>query len=319
MLFEHDGVSYLRPPAADSEMFFGRIEDLDETEKFIESIGSPVYELNAEDDNRDVFFWEAEEILLGGIRPAHRQTIGDCVSHGTARAAEDLLMTQMFLQGRDERWIGEMATEIIYAGSRVEIGGGRVSGDGSVGSWAMKWLADYGLLPRGLYGSLDLRAYNGTLARELGRRGAGVPNQLEPEAKLHPVKGIFPVRSADEVWNAIGGLCPVVVCSNLGFRTVRDSLGFCAEEGSWAHCMGLRGRCTVKGGRRAFVWQQSWGNSPTGNNRVALESGRDIVLPQGCFLSGVSSVDRAAKQNDTFALKGAVAWKDERFRYWSAA
>ena len=41
-----------------------------------------------------------------------------------------------------------LSPEVIYGGSRVEIGGGRIRGDGSIGAWAARWVRDYGVVPR---------------------------------------------------------------------------------------------------------------------------------------------------------------------------
>ena len=86
----------------------------------------------------------------------------------------------------------DLAPEVIYGGSRVEIGGGRIRGDGSIGAWAARWVRDYGVVPRGLHGSHDLRLYDENRCRDYGRRG--VPDDLEALAKEHPVRGVVNVR-----------------------------------------------------------------------------------------------------------------------------
>src|SRR5437763_1529398 len=71
----------------------------------------------------------------------------------------------------------DLAQEVIYGGSRVEVGGGRLRGDGSVGAWAAKFVHDYGVVPRGVHGRYDLSRYDERRCREYGARG--VPGDLE--------------------------------------------------------------------------------------------------------------------------------------------
>ena len=72
----------------------------------------------------------------GGKFPIHTQTIGDCVSHGWGMGI-DILKAAQIQAGAPETFAGETATEIVYAGSRVEIGDGKCGNqDGSVGAWA---------------------------------------------------------------------------------------------------------------------------------------------------------------------------------------
>ena len=77
---------------------------------------------------------------------------------------------------------------MIYGGCRVEVGGGRVRGDGSVGAWAAKFVREYGVVPRGVHGSHDLTGYDERRCREFG--GRGVPDDLEAVAREHPVRSV---------------------------------------------------------------------------------------------------------------------------------
>lgn len=285
----------------------GWVDDPRAVERFVATLERPLFGLAAPHlkgtgRGKDVLFWMAEEKILGKVLPAHRQTIGDCVSHGWGRGVQDLKLIEIAIKGEREQWQGEIATEPIYAGSRVEIGGGRLSGDGSIGAWAAGWVKQYGVLLRSKYDEFDLTRYSGRKARQWGRRGAGVPDALEPIAREHPVRTVSLVTDADEGRDALVNGFPIPICSNQGFTTQRDRQGFCRPRGSWAHCMEARGYCTVKGNRPAVAIQQSWGESPTGPNRLTLESGREIALPQGVFLIDMEVFDRMLKQKDSFAI-----------------
>lgn len=296
----------------------GWVPNRAEQEKFIE-INNFVWEddvphlYGSAQEVKDAFCWEAEEAILGKLLPAHAQKIGSCVSHGWGRGAQDLMLCEIFFGKESESWPGQVATEPIYAGSRVEIGRGRVgNGDGSLGSWAADWVSKYGIIIRGKYGQWDLSVNDETIAKRWGAPGAGVPDELEPVAKEHPIKTVALVTTAQGAADALANYYPVPVCSNQGFSMTRDANGICRAEGSWAHCMEFRGVCTLKGGKRILIIQQSWGESPTGPNVLKLESGKEVTMPQGCFGCEMEVADKMLKGRDSYAISGFVGFKKRR-------
>ncbi len=196
------------------------------------------------------------------VRGSHlilAQTIGDCVSQGWAKAVLILICVQIALKKQREKFPGDPATEPIYAGSRVETGGGRIGrADGSNGSWAADWVTKFGVVFRQKYGSIDLTTYDGNRARAWGMPRAGCPDELEPIAKEHPVKTVSLCTSYDQARDAIANGYPVPVASNRGFQMRRDEKGFARPSGSWPHQM-----CFVAvddaDGRPGLLCDNSWG------------------------------------------------------------
>ena len=133
---------------------FGWHDDPHEVEGIVSQLPIPMFAINAddvlrEDSPRDVWHWDAEEFLFGETLRAHNQTIGDCVSQGHGRAAQDLLFMDLMRRQLDpndpssessnKERAYQIVTEANYALSRVEIGRGRLGrGDGSVGAWGAK-------------------------------------------------------------------------------------------------------------------------------------------------------------------------------------
>lgn len=258
---------------------------------------------------KDVLFWDAEIKAFGKTLPAYAQTRGTCVSQGYGRGCQDLLVFQVANGTSD--WPAEngVATEPIYAGARVEIGGGRLRGDGCVGAWAAKWVHDYGVLLRQLYlEKYDLRKADDSIAASWGSPRAGCPDDLEPIAKLHPVQQIALLKTGQDGINALLNRYPVPVCSNQGFTRTRDGSGFCSPRGTWSHCMLARGVCTVKGGRIGVAIQQSWGDDPGGNNEVTLESSAKITLPEGVFLIDKDVFSDMVEAGDSWALSDVTGY-----------
>lgn len=227
--------------------------------------------------------------------------IGSCVGNGTASAAVRTLACQIVLNGTNEE-LKDVSVEAIYGGSRVEIGKGRLGrGDGSVGAWAAKWVQEYGLIPAekvtGTTGKVyDLSSYDVSRCRDWGNRG--VPDDLEPLAKSHPIKDITLVKTVEELKKAIAQGYGVAVCSDQGFAMQRDARGIAQPRGSWAHCMCFDGY-HVEGGRLYFHIENSWGPS-------AMTGPVGWGNPDtGGFWVESATAQRMLNAGDTWALSGA--------------
>lgn len=231
----------------------------------------------------------------------HLQTIGDCVSHGWGLAI-DFVKAIQINQGSGEQFIAETATEAIYALDRVEVGRGQLgNGDGAVGAWAAQAVKDYGTLLRQPYGSIDLTTYSGARAREWGKRGNGLPDALEPEAKEHPIRTASLVTTYEEARDAIANGFPVPVCSNQGFSETRDADGFARASGSWSHCMcfiGIDDTAT----RPALLCMNSWGPD-------WISGPKRLNQPEGSFWVDAKIANNMLRKNpDSFAISSFVGF-----------
>lgn len=263
-------------------------------------------------DDAPVFFWDAEEQVLGRRLPTWNQRrVGSCVGFGYTREAQDLLLWEI-ASGEPEEWPGfELAPEVTYGGSRYEVGGGRIRGDGSVGAWAADFLMRWGIVVRGVYGNLNLTQYSETTCRQLGAQG--LPSDLEAVARVHPIRAAASVRTKEEVWAAIGGGKPVALCSDRGFSTRMDADGYCAPSGEWNHCLGGRGRFVHPRRGRSVVIGNSWDDyMGVGEREVDYinSEGRlaKFRLPPGCFCTTLDVVGTMAAQGDSHALAGLTGW-----------
>ena len=247
---------------------------------------------------RDAFLWQACQRVTGKHLPAHDQDgVGCCVGEGFSSAVEYLACVEIALGGEPERYL-PISSEAIYALSRVEVGGGRVRGDGSVGAWAAKAVSQYGVLPR----VGDLSHFDPERARAWGQ--SGLPDNLEPDARKHPVKTVSLVKSFTEACAAIGNGYPVAVCSNQGFSLTRDRDGFCALRGTWNHCMCFIGATT--GNRPGLCCLQSWGpNVPDGPIGIGDH-------PSCAFWVEAEIAERMLQQGDSWALSAFVGFAARR-------
>lgn len=179
---------------------------------------------------------------VAGSFVSRHQKIGDCVSMATALAVDIAKAIDIWVKRDFEEWVAETSTEDIYSGSRVIIGKGKLGyNDGSIGAWAAKFVNEYGALPRGVYDSVDTRAYDGDKARLWGRSDTGLPKILLPHLKKHPIHITSLVTSYEQARDLIANGYAITICSNLGFSNKRDKQGFAEPDGSWAHCMACIG------------------------------------------------------------------------------
>ena len=252
---------------------------------------------------RIVLLYKFLEAILGHPFAPYSQAIGDCVGMGFARGVDILTAIQIIMRNSPQQWRGEAATEIIYAGSRVESGkkyGHNFWGDGSLGVLAADFVKTYGVLLRQKYlGKYDFTTYSGAKARKLGR--SGVPDALEPLCKLHPVGYVALVSSWEEARDAVANGYPVPLCSNQGFRikSGRDKDGFLAPGGKWAHCMLLAG-IDDKSSRPGGLIINSWGNFVGGPKRHGQ--------PDASFWCDASVIDRMVKQGDSIAMSSYAGY-----------
>lgn len=239
----------------------------------------------------------------------HDQKIGDCVGQAYGLATDTLAATQIYLHGRAEDFKGKTSTEIAYAGSRYEIGvlvyGSRsiLTGAGSNGHWCAEFLRDYGTLLRGSYDKYDLTTYNPKLSWQWGQDG--VPDELEPTIKQHPIKSFSLCRNYEECRDAIVNGYPVVFASGVGFnqcrkhnRNGKDKDGFLVPCGTWYHAMaGLD--VDDKSSRPSITLYQSWGP-----NWIASPTIKD--LEPWAFRVDADVIDTMCGFGDTIAISNYV-------------
>lgn len=192
------------------------------------------------------------------------QGTGDCVSWGAATAVDTLKAVDIILRKQPEEWTGWTSPEVIYGGSRVQIGKGRLGGGaGSYGIWAARFVSEFGTLIQAIHGKYDLRTYSTQRAIDWGYKG--VPQELLDLIKEHPVKNPKQVKSVEEARDSLANGFPVTIAGSRGFYRKRDAKGTVGVNRSdpWAHQMVITGLNDPEG--KMLVensWPEGWITGP---------------------------------------------------------
>lgn len=263
---------------------------------------------------KHALLWKYFERVTKAALVPHRQTVGDCVAQSFGLGI-DILDAVQIAHGHGE-WTAKSAIEVIYAGGRVEINGGKYTNDGMRGSWAARWCREYGNLLRQPYlnGKYDFTHYSGAKSRLWGHLcdkctewGGGVPNELEPLAKKHPIKTTTLVTSWTEARDAIYNGYPVAICSDVGFVNERDRDGFAKAKGTWYHCVLLAGVDDTNrrpGGLLLNSWGPNW-----------IKGATRLDQPAGSFWVDANNLDKMLAQNDSFALSNYTGYPRQHLDY----
>lgn len=233
---------------------------------------------------KNILLYLAWKEVLGGWFQYPAQQIGCCVSRGFSEGVDLLECVQIALGHKSEKF-EPTSHEAVYGMARVDIGGGRLIGDGAVGAWASEAVTKIGTIPQKMVGP-----YSDVLAKKWGR--SGVPDEIKSHAGEHKVGASSLVTTTDQCDDALANGYPVPVCSNRGFTTTRDKDGFCYPRGVWPHCMLI---CGVRVDIPGYCIMQSWGmDNPTGP--LALDQ------PPNSFWAPKDTVARMLAAQDSWTL-----------------
>jgi hypothetical protein len=257
--------------------------------------------------------WKFFEQVSNKKLVPHKQGSGDCVSHAFGLGI-DVLNGVQVAHGKGE-YKGKVASEIIYAGGRVEIAGGKLKSNGMHGSWGAKWCRDGGVLLRKPYldGKYDFTHYSAEKARTWGTKsadtpwGGGVPDELEPLCEQHTVKTVSLVTTWEQARDSIYNGYPVVICSSIGFRAHRDRDGFADRWGRWYHSMLLCGMDDT-GSRPGGLFINSWGLD-------WIDGPMRLEQPMGSFWADARTIDAMLRQDDSYAISNYIGYPKQQLDY----
>lgn len=270
-------------------------------------MGSAGYQIKDTGAGKKQLLWKCVEAVSGRPIEVNNQGIGDCVSHGWAKALEIVSAADIVARGEAEEYRGTFATEWLYGTGRVLVGGGRLgNSDGSLGSWQAKAVKEHGTLVRAKFGNHDLTNYDPKRAKSWGYRGLPA-NELEPTADEHPAGETALVTTYEQARDSIFNGYAVAVCSNQGFTNTRDSQGFAQPKGNWAHCMVFIAM-DDESGRPGLLCLNSWGTS-------WIRGPKRHDQPEGSFWVDAEVAERMLRGQDSFAPSSYRGYPSRKIDY----
>lgn len=262
--------------------------------------GDAAPQFNGYGEGKCVLLQDAEEKLFGHTLPSWMQTRGTCVSQGTGRGVQDSLYNDLAFGDAIGKPV-QLSAETIYGGSRVQVGKGqmgkaspwgssRPSGDGSCGAWAAQFVHDYGMLARGVYGSIDLSKAREDLSIQWGN--VGVPQALLQESAGYKARACMRAMTVENVRDGLAAGYAGARCAQKATHGQRDQDGMLQPSDSGGHCQELCGVFVDYKGRLCFVEQQSWGAEagPVGGGMWKLQDGREVQPREGACGIFVDSI-----------------------------
>lgn len=249
--------------------------------------------------------WDAVLAVNDGKHlPNVAQLIGDCVSRASMNASEYLICIEMKTGPPGQSEFHRIFSPYPYGVSRFLIGKGKLRGDGSCGAWAAKGVVEYGLLRADAEG---VPPYSASVARDWGRNGP--PQRFVEEGRHFPIKQASPVRTADEIRDAICNGYPVTIASNVGFEQIvtKDDRLVGARKGTWNHAMTVCGYDGQTGAEPYWYILNSWGE---------LAHGKPLQgEPPGGFWIRERDMQAIAVQGDSFAYSGFEGFKGRSLNF----
>jgi len=247
-----------------------------------------------EEKPAQVMLWRyMREVLDGEDLVNIAQEVGDCVSWGMRNATAYVQAIPVL--NRIRQSFKDTYAPYFYGISRVQIGGGRIWGDGSVGAWAAQGVLKYGAIAADGDG---VPGYSGSIARSWGR--SGPPQRHVDDGKTRLVGAAANITSVHDAAEAIRNGHPLTVASNQGFRMEAAASGFHEASGSWAHQMALIGvDLGGDGVEPHFCMLNSWGDV---HGRIRDWRNPDETWPVGTLRVRFETVARMLAQRDSFAV-----------------
>lgn len=249
------------------------------------------------------------EKAIGSYIPVTVQTTGDCVAHSEGKVIDLIKCIQIALGGERSTFKATTVTELIYAASRIEIGKGQLGNSpGSIGAWAAEAVRRYGAIARDKYQvggvTYDYTNYSGQLADRLGSRGYGVPDPMESVTKEHLVHSTGLIKTYEEARDSVYNGYPIVVCSQVGFTSTRDSDGFAKASGTWPHAMVFMAADDEFRRPGLLCDNRSWGDK-------WIAGPKRHEQPDGTFWVDADTVNRMLRYNDSFNASQYDGYPDQ--------
>lgn len=212
-------------------------------------------------------FWTHAAVVQALGRPfsGFHQLTGSCVGAGGGNAIFSLAAIEV-IRLKDPEQIVQPFWPYTYGISRMLLGE-TSEGEGSLGSTFAEAARTYGVINQAESGLPVPQDTNGLTLPEREElrwsNGKAIAKTWVDKGKVHLVKSTAPIRSADELWDAISNYYPTTfACNNFitpGHERQSGEWYIGKLDGRGGHQTSIQGRVVTSGGNRLFVNVNQWG------------------------------------------------------------
>lgn len=257
---------------------------------------------------------DTEERLFGKTLPSWNQARGTCTEQGTGRAIQ---LASWYAADRGGQ-IGknvEWASEMLYGVGRVQLGkgqfgraspwGAKGQNDGCSPDLVAQAAHDFGWLPRGVYGTIDLSRPREDLAIAWGN--SGTPASLLSDPAICKIQACMLVKSIENLRDGLAAGYAATCSGPFATEGPRDKDGCVAltDISPMGHCESITGVFVDVHGDLRFVIQNSWnGNATTGGGTWKLENGREVKPAEGAAAVSTDSILKYIRRGVLWLVTG---------------
>lgn len=253
-----------------------------------------------------VFPHLAERELFGSFLPSFMQYRGTCVGQATARAIQDSYFYSVRTRGLVGR-LTQVAVAPLYGFGRIDIGKGRIKGDGCVGAWAIYGAVKIGPVARKKIGQYDLSKQNGDETYAVAWGNNGVPQEVKQAVEGELVA--YRCKSADDIADAAWAGFGLQFCGRYTYSS-KDANGIARLNKPSNHCTEALGACLSVGGNILIGGQQSWGDkTPAGPNVLTYKGGKVDMRPGQSFVPVEDYYNVARQSGEIWAIQVKLGFR----------
>ena len=244
------------------------------------------------------------------------QKVGDCVSHGTAKAMGYTLCCSITHGNSSKPETGGVESKMWPIASEPHYWYRGKSSDGWYASAALRVVKEKTgiVIRKNIPGACDLTNYSAQTAHLYGAKAP--PESVRDYLDDNPVLTFAECKSYEEIIDALSSGFGIQTDGGEGFAKTVDEHGVAKRSGSWSHSMSVSGFIDsadfkAKYGCGGLIFSNSWG--AWNNNSNAKIMGTNIGLPAGSFVALWKDVSRRSY----YAISDVKAWPRRTLPDWN--
>lgn len=246
------------------------------------------------------------------------QKVGDCVSHGVAKAIGYTLCCSVSHGNGSIPETGGIESKMWPVASESHYWYRGRSSDGWYAAAALRVVKEKTgiVIRKDIPGACDLREYSASTAHRFGAHAP--PEEVRQYLDDNPVLTYSKCESYEEIIDALSAGFGIVTDGGEGFAKTVDENCVARRQGSWSHSMSAHGFCDTPAFKQRYgcgglCISNSWGAWNDNSNGTVMGTG--IKLPAGSFIALWNDI----KNRSFFAISDVKGWPNRRLPSWDVS